>query len=409
MRIKIPMTFEQLLEEYSEDEVFPIEVDDTLRETIKKWFNYRRLCVVSPEKFIVFFQRSLLEHYLRYREMLRVEPGISKFDWLVESYRELQNTRLATISDEELAVLSGSVSGQTTGSRNGTVVTDGDIDETITNVKTHNLQVVDDETVEHRGTDVTNASSARTDNLRSDTEYQNLKDVTEYAKKSKTTNDGDDSTLNGASHAELVKSSPMSVAYQNDPVSMGALISNGSQQGEKIGDLAFTYADSQAVSNDNSEQKVKYNSSVTTEDLANSKDTNTRSGHQVTENTGTVGNVSDKRLAYGHAIDRDLTKETTGTISDSGSHNKDIDQTVTTAETTGGTKSETSSGRNTVEKEQAIDDLIRERMTGRNTEIAKLLKRAVEYISVTDSWKWLKDKLEPCFYATYIEEDYDDE
>lgn len=405
--IRLPKTFQEVINEYGEDEVFPIEIDDALRGTIIKWFGYRRICVLQPERFIIFFQRVLLENYLRYREMLRIEPGIAHFDWLVETYRELQNTRLATISDEEIAVLSGTVTGQTTGTKNGSVVTDGDIKETIANTKTHNLQVVDDETVEHGGADETEATSTKTNNLETDTEYQNLKDTTEYQKKSKVSNDGSDNVLNGASHAELKKSGPMSVSYNTDPVSMGALVTSGTQQGEKIGDLNFKYADSQGVANDNSEQKTVYNSSVTTEDLANSKDVNTRTGHEVRKDTGTVGDVSDKTTQYGHTVDRDLKRATTGTIADNGSHDKDINQTVTTTETTGGTSSETTNGRNTKNNDQSIDDLIRERMTGRQTEIAKILKNAVSYISTTDSWRWLKEHLEPCFYGTFTEDDYE--
>lgn len=403
--MKIPMTFQELLNEYSEDDIFPIEIDDALRETIKDWFKYRRLCVVNAEKFIVYFQRTLLANYLRYRELLRIEPGISKFDWLVETYREMQNTRLATVSDEEVAVLSGSITGQTTGSKNSSQVEDGTIADTISNTRTNNLSEVIDDTEVHSGIDSREKTDERTDNL---TKSRDIDDETTRTDNLASSSQGSSSSEDhyGAYHTEISKTNPMSASYGSNPVSSSAMIPNG-DNGQMIGTLDYQYLDGQALSNDKNNSKTTGSDTNSTTNTGTQKHVTDRT--DVLTETGTTTHDITDELTHGHTVDRDRTKSNTGTVSDSGSKSRDIDDTKTITETTGGTKSETTSGRNTKNNEQAIDDLIRERSTGRQTEIAKLLKRASEYISVTSAWlKFLKPQLEPCFYGTYVEEDDDE-
>lgn len=400
------MTFQNLLNDYDEDEIFPLEIDDALRETIKKWFKYRRLCVSNPEKFILFFQRVLLSNYLRYRELLRIEPGVSKFDWLVETYREMQNTRLATISDEELSILNGTVTGQTTGTKNGTVIDDGTISEVDTNLKTNNLSEVIDETVAQSGADTREKTDERTDNLAKnrsvDDEMTRTDNLTSQSNGTSNTEDH-----YGSYHNEISKSNPMSASYNNNPVQSGAMIPNG-DSGQLINILDYQYLDAQGLSNDKSNNRTSGNDSNTTTNTGTQKNVIDRS--DVLLETGTQKHDIVDEVTYGKSVDTDKTKLNTGTVQDRGTKDKDIDNTKTISETTGGTTSQTTQGRNNKTNEQAIDDTIRERSTGRNTEIAKLLKRASEYISVTSAWlKFLRPELEPCFYGTYIEEDYEDE
>lgn len=403
--MRIPMTFQELLNEYDEDDIFPLEIDDALRETIKKWFMFRRLCVSNPEKFIVFFQRTLQANYLRYRELLRIEPGISKFDWLVETYREMQNTRLATISDEELAVLSGTITGQTSGTKNITVDNDETIADTITNTRTNNLSEVVDETIEHGGIDERTKEDTRTDNLTSNRTVDDDNTRTDNLQ-SKTDSTRSSLEQNGGYHSEVSKSSPMSASYGENPVISDTFVSGGNAM-QAIKLLDYQYMDAQALSNDLNDSKLTGNDDTTVKDTGTQK--NERDLTEIVKDTGTQKHDISDEMSYGHTVDTDKTKLNTGTVSDNGSKNRVVDGTKVTSETDGGTKSETSTGRNTKTNEKAIDDLNRERSTGRNTEIAKLLSRAAGYIAVTSAWlKFLKPELEPCFYGTYVEEDDDE-
>ena len=432
--MRLPMTFQELLTRYSEDDVFPLEIDDALRETIKKWYKYRRICVINPEKFIVFFQRTLLAHYLRYRELLRIEPGIAKFDWLVETYREMQNTKLASISDDELKTLSGTVSGQNSGTKSASIHDIGEIVDDITKTRTNNLTDEIDETDSHSGSDITDKSDFRTDNLQNKITYSSkdkrtdaLQDKTTYNSTSTTTNNSwkhttetNGSATDSSYHAEIKKSNPMSASSNSNPVSTEALVTDGAQ-GQHIGVLNYEYRDSQALTND---KLGNVHKDKTTDTLSGSQavahtgnDTSNRTGTQDIDHsgsdtrnlTGTQRHDIDTTFTHGHTIDKDITISKTGSVIDDIDSTRETENTRTHTETIGGTKSETTTGRDTRTNTRSIEDLERERYTGRYTEIAKLLKRASEYISVTSAWiKFLKPELENCFYGTYVEEDDDE-
>lgn len=70
---------------------FPDSVDSALQTTIKDWFQYRPVC--DNDRFNVFFNRVLNRDMARYNELLRVEPGISRYDWLVQRYHEMELKR----------------------------------------------------------------------------------------------------------------------------------------------------------------------------------------------------------------------------------------------------------------------------------------------------------------------------
>lgn len=75
--------FMEIIEEgYS----FPEEIDDPTQEAIISWFYDRRVC--DNEKFERFFNRELLLRYPQYVQLLRIDPTVSGFDWLVTDYTE---------------------------------------------------------------------------------------------------------------------------------------------------------------------------------------------------------------------------------------------------------------------------------------------------------------------------------
>ena len=438
--MKIPMTFSELLEKYNEDEVFPEDVDDPLRETIKNWYHYRRLCVMNPEMFILFFQRTLSEHYLRYRELLRIEPGISKFDWLVQNYREMQNERIATISEE-----SGITGESTENIENGTETAetlekDGTVTDAVDMTRTDNLTTEFNGSKTHGGTDSGTYTTTDTHNNLTDTKdrthtsrttdlsgttttYNNVKDELQHGTGDTETHSQSDTTTTGGYHSEVKKTTPMSASSNNNPVTTGNLIPNGTvSNGQNIGNLDYSYRDGQGLSNDKTESRTAYGHKIVTE--GSGRDINTRSGSQTSKGDGgekkVIDVVSDTNVksgsirrenyhseTHGHTITDDDTTTRTGTVDNEGSTTRTFDTIDTKRNSVEGSSEKTIETSTNGEKEQSIDDLVRQRETGRNIEIAKLLARASTYITRTDAFKWLRGEIEPCFYATFLEEDYE--
>lgn len=76
-------TFKQIL---NNGYTFPTDIDEPTQELIKEWFQYRQ--VADNNKFIPWFNRSLNLNYPYYRQLLRIDPTVSDYDWLIESYKE---------------------------------------------------------------------------------------------------------------------------------------------------------------------------------------------------------------------------------------------------------------------------------------------------------------------------------
>lgn len=76
-------TFQQIL---NNGYTFPTDIDKPTQELIKEWFQYRQ--VADNNKFIPWFNRSLNLNYPYYRQLLRIDPTVSNYDWLIENYKE---------------------------------------------------------------------------------------------------------------------------------------------------------------------------------------------------------------------------------------------------------------------------------------------------------------------------------
>lgn len=76
-------TFQQIL---NNGYTFPDNIDEPTQELIKEWFQYRQ--VADNNKFIPWFNRSLNLNYSYYRQLLRIDPTVSDYDWLIENYKE---------------------------------------------------------------------------------------------------------------------------------------------------------------------------------------------------------------------------------------------------------------------------------------------------------------------------------
>ena len=126
-------TFKEILEEVGEDNLYPEKVDDATRKLVYDWFQYRKVC--DNEKFPLFFNRRISHEYDRYQQLLRIEPGVSKYDWLVSEYKEMKSELLEKVQSI------GELMGET------------GRDSNITNNKDINVITNTDELQEHRGND----------------------------------------------------------------------------------------------------------------------------------------------------------------------------------------------------------------------------------------------------------------
>lgn len=77
------LTFQQIL---NNGYTFPVTVDTATQELIKEWFQFRE--VADNNKFVLWFNRSLNLNYPYYKQLLRIDPTISDYDWLIENYKE---------------------------------------------------------------------------------------------------------------------------------------------------------------------------------------------------------------------------------------------------------------------------------------------------------------------------------
>lgn len=113
------MTFSEMIEKTPN--LYPSNIDEGLRSTIFDWFQFRN--VVDDTKFPVFFRRTLNDYYSTYNQLLRVEPGIAQYDWMVESYLERQvvvnATKTETLTSENEGTNSSTRTDNTTQTNTG--------------------------------------------------------------------------------------------------------------------------------------------------------------------------------------------------------------------------------------------------------------------------------------------------
>lgn len=115
------MTFQKMIDNGYQK---PDTVDAMTWEMLIDWFGARR---VVPD-FDRYFKRALNLHFPYYRQLLRVDPTISQFDWFIEQYNEeyeenlraASNTNTNTSSGSENDTESNSIVQTNSGSEHGT-------------------------------------------------------------------------------------------------------------------------------------------------------------------------------------------------------------------------------------------------------------------------------------------------
>lgn len=63
-------------------------VDDSLAKSIEDWFFSRKIGWKDNKIFSRYLHRNISVNLDRYNELLRLQPGVSQYDWLVENYKK---------------------------------------------------------------------------------------------------------------------------------------------------------------------------------------------------------------------------------------------------------------------------------------------------------------------------------
>lgn len=116
----ITRTFKDMLD--SGDYVYPADIDEATQALITEWFQLRHVC--SDINFKIYMDRKLGISYQYYRQLLRIDPTTSDFDWLIENYNESQTlgkvsdstTTDGTVADNSKIVYDSKTSGTHTDS-----------------------------------------------------------------------------------------------------------------------------------------------------------------------------------------------------------------------------------------------------------------------------------------------------
>lgn len=337
---------------------YPSSVDAATQATILDWYQFRH--VTDDEKFGTYFSRVLNRDYHRYRQLLRIEPGIkgdtgfvTNFDWMVSEYLEKM---------DEIEYNEG-VSGTSTDTENGTKTSTGSSEDS------------GSDTLRKSGSDTTQygKTSANTESVNTTT-----------SKQGKT-----DSSSASESRAQgLARSNPMSQSYtdaQMDAYSDKAL---DIKEITDSHDNFAGYTIEEGISTGgihNLHEKfpaVKINNPTTSTDSYTANGSIAKARDE--GNTSTIGvNGSTSSDSGSDSINYNTT--------DTNTYGKRTDNENSTTDTKVkmGSSESTNEGSSTYKT----------RHSGRTQSPQELLEKAKAYIETTSAWEWLKEQLDVCFMS----------
>ena len=336
-------TFQTIINEVGAENVYPAldGLDDAFKNACSMWFASRE--VSSDQNFVRFFQRIIIRDFGQYKQLLRIEPNIASYDWLVQNYKEsmTENTRNSSESTSE-----GIINTRTDNLANGQTKTiTRDHDETITNnLADANTRIT---TTTHGATVTTTAT---------DTETAGGSDTRTGSNKSDT--------------KQLSKENPMSISYSG-----GIDISHLTGHTGNLLDWEYPSGQSESASEDESTDTTNYGR------------TNTRALDSVVSNGGEDEIVDENSGTKTGTVTKATDASDTETISGTNTG------TVETVGSVSGTK--TGNGTNVMKH---ID-------TGRNIDISTLLNNATSFIINSSAWEWMRRRLEPCFMGIYSDDE----
>ena len=364
--------------------------------------------------------------------MLRVEPGVSDYDWLVENYNEHQSKIQRTPNLTEGVTGTDTTTHNTAISVHGTDVASGSDSVQGTGTLTHAIDKTTSKTDGGQdshtktGTETHTANYTQTDNIN---ETEGADPLSQPTKTRTTTHPGltirTETSLdtehrenNGSQAVHLDKDNPMSISYPLGQTGQGAEWGRGENPSASALTPGLDWTAPSAQSEDNSKNSgysrdtadptKNYNSrtetysgldSVQEIESGNKKKTGINTKATAGTTDGVTHNTTDTDV-YGK----------TETVKESGTTDT---ETRNTTDTTLYGKTNTNdsvtnhSGTDSVQQNSTKtisgqeNTVLRERYTGRTTAPAELLEKAVQFIGHTNAWTFLYGELNKCFMGVY--------
>ncbi|MBR2554130.1 MAG: hypothetical protein IKE94_04630 [Aeriscardovia sp.] len=398
-------TFKKVRETHTPGELYPTGIPEELQTTIANWFDSREVCG-EDELFIRFFRNVLNRDFKRYEELIRIEPGYALYDWLVQNYQESQTRDTKNSSSSGRTETTSA--GTTTTSTEGNSTERGGFSESGRKQRTGNIAgnkaithghkvVVDSEQDTAHGHKVVVDSTVETSFGRNNTRSGSQTNASSGGEWSNTSEASD--------NKELSKDNPQSSSYSAS-FDIGNNVSNaGSASDPSVtegGNLDWTYPGAQRETSDmrktgtktgtNRQDTTTYND---VKDQAGGKDT--VDTDSTTTNSGTDKVTVDSTTTNSGTDLENNSESTTETENETrgGDNSKATTEATDSTVITGGNETQTQAG-------STVDEgLTRFISTGRSIDTATLLQNAVDFISATSAWEWLKNRLSVCFIGVY--------
>lgn len=355
------MTFSDYLKKHP-DLYQNLDIDDPTKQAIFDWFQFREVC--DDERFGVYFRRLLLTTLIKYDELVRIEPGISKYDWLVQDYMENQRIIQAKEKGKE------NINKQTS----------------TTNTYLDNQQGNIEDDLTRRGTDTNTetlgAKRSLTNDLTSSNNSTIVKgqqiDTNHEVSKLKRSTDTKEANADIMDSKNVDRLLPM----ETTDIQQSNLILGNREFGQGLHILQWNNATSQ---NQHTNTTLSDHQLTSNEQDDNTKDNNITQGQRTDTNNSTVKDT-------GTQITQDSGTNTQETEYNSGENNlRNI-----SLSNNGNSKQEGQS-KDDLNKEKANLTVNQMQYTGRHKEIADLLEKASQFIKNSCAFDYLRKELEVVF------------
>lgn len=388
------MKYSEFIENIDKNQIVNVS-DETVEKAIFDWFKYRYIGFDDPDKFLDILRRNIAVNYPIYSQKLRIQPGISHYDWLVQTYRERQ-----------LKTTGGTKNTQIRGNDKTTRTPDlydYDYDEitTTTDMDSNITKKGSEKHVKSGGHK--DSREKYSDNVHD--EFIEGSHISEYSPHvaHKTQNGGDFSAWSGDS--QIRADLPMSKSYKSSEMIEPDNASDDKQQYQKayqhMPALDWQTATSQGQNghreyrNDDTFQTTSYEY-----DKSGKGDITKREGSKESPDTRTT--KTDHGAQSNIFIYNDETDTVTFEGRSDNTHNGGKVK-VSAPHHHGNETTENVYGN--IANTGLSNSINRERESGRSIDIATLLDNATSFIERSSAWKWLKEQLEPCFAPWYDDED----
>lgn len=401
------MLYKDFISNVNENPVKDIS-DETIQAAIYDWFKYRYIGFENTDKFLDILQRNVKVNYPMYQQKLRIEPGISQYDWLVSLYRERQ---LKSVGDNSKQVaynsnLNATLSHDNTKTNDLADVTTktGTVTDLGSDNHTHGKSGVDSviRSGGHTETDVaglhTTTNSPHVKRVRSEdggeSAWSGDSQINAQLPMSKSYTDAEfdsDGNKTGGQIIEPDKNSTEKQYYQKAYQHMPALDWNTATSQAQSGHREYHDSDHKVT------DSYEYDSGVTGDINTTQGDSNNPDTKKLEYNNETTATNYGNSLTISGTDSNTRTYDTTDSLHKTGNI-KDIGT---------GTNDIAHTGNDTTTAKDNRTD--REQVTGRNEDPATLLARATAFIERSSAWIWFREQIDCCFYPGYYTDDVTEE